>query len=53
MALHPEAGNAAAPEQLINVAELVSQYYAYKPVATTPARPSHLVRRGTAVHQPM
>ena len=48
MALHPEAGNAAAPEQLINVAELVSQYYAYKPDATTPGE---AVSFGTSGHR--
>ncbi|WP_137167378.1 phosphoglucomutase (alpha-D-glucose-1,6-bisphosphate-dependent) [Salinimonas lutimaris] len=48
MALHPEAGNAAAPEQLINVAELVSQYYAYKPEATTPGE---AVSFGTSGHR--
>jgi phosphoglucomutase len=33
MALHPQAGKAASPEQLINVAALVTQYYSYKPDA--------------------
>lgn len=48
MALHPEAGNPAAPEQLINVAELVSQYYSYRPQASVAAE---AVSFGTSGHR--
>ncbi len=48
MALHPEAGNPAAPEQLINVAELVSQYYSYHPQAGVAAE---AVTFGTSGHR--
>ena len=48
MALHPEAGKAAAPEQLINVAQLVSQYFSYQPDATDPAQ---AVSFGTSGHR--
>ncbi len=48
MALHPEAGNPAAPEQLINVAELVSQYYSYRP---QPGVAAEAVTFGTSGHR--
>ncbi|WP_282145602.1 phosphoglucomutase (alpha-D-glucose-1,6-bisphosphate-dependent) [Alteromonas stellipolaris] len=48
MALHPQAGKPAAPEQLINVAQLVSQYYIYKPDA---AAPTEAVSFGTSGHR--
>ncbi len=48
MALHPQAGQPAASEQLINVAELVSQYYAYKP---DPMAPAEAVSFGTSGHR--
>lgn len=48
MALHPEAGKAAAPEQLINVAQLVSHYYSYVP---DPKEPSQAVSFGTSGHR--
>lgn len=48
MALHPQAGKPAAPEQLINVAQLVSQYYSYKPDA---AAPTEAVSFGTSGHR--
>ena len=48
MALHPQAGKAAAPEQLINVAALVSQYYSYKPDASAPGE---AVSFGTSGHR--
>jgi phosphoglucomutase len=48
MALHPQAGKAAAPEQLINIAELVSQYYVYTP---DPADPTQAVSFGTSGHR--
>ena len=48
MALHPQAGQPAAREQLINVAHLVSQYYAHKPDAMNPAE---AVSFGTSGHR--
>lgn len=48
MALHPEAGKAAAPEQLINVAQLVSQYFSYQP---DPSEPAQAVSFGTSGHR--
>ncbi|QJR79677.1 alpha-D-glucose phosphate-specific phosphoglucomutase [Alteromonas pelagimontana] len=48
MALHPQAGKPAAPEQLINVAQLVSQYYAYVP---DPKEASEAVSFGTSGHR--
>lgn len=48
MALHPQAGKPASPEQLINVAQLVSQYYSYKPDA---AAPTEAVSFGTSGHR--
>ncbi|RDV27560.1 alpha-D-glucose phosphate-specific phosphoglucomutase [Alteromonas aestuariivivens] len=48
MALHPQAGQPAAPEQLINVAQLVSQYYSYNP---NPADPAEAVSFGTSGHR--
>ncbi|WP_218309446.1 phosphoglucomutase (alpha-D-glucose-1,6-bisphosphate-dependent) [Alteromonas antoniana] len=48
MALHPEAGQPAAPEQLINVAELVSQYYSYRP---QPGVAAEAVTFGTSGHR--
>lgn len=48
MALHPEAGQPAAPEQLINVAQLVSQYFTFKPDVNNPAE---RVAFGTSGHR--
>lgn len=48
MALHPQAGQPAANDQLINVAHLVSQYYAYKPDAKNSAE---AVSFGTSGHR--
>ncbi len=48
MALHPEAGKAAAEEQLINVAQLVSQYFSFHPDPTDPAQ---AVSFGTSGHR--
>ena len=48
MALHPQAGQHAAKEQLINVAQLVSQYYSLKPNSSEPAE---AVAFGTSGHR--
>ncbi len=48
MALHPQAGQHAAKEQLINVAQLVSQYYSYKPDMNDPGQ---AVSFGTSGHR--
>lgn len=48
MALHPQAGQPAAPEQLINVAQLVSQYFTYQP---DPANVAEAVSFGTSGHR--
>ncbi|MDC8831501.1 phosphoglucomutase (alpha-D-glucose-1,6-bisphosphate-dependent) [Alteromonas gilva] len=48
MALHPEAGKAAAPDQLINVAQLVSQYFSYQP---DPSDAAQAVSFGTSGHR--
>lgn len=48
MALHPQAGQPAAPEQLINVAALVSQYYSLRP---SPDNPAEAVSFGTSGHR--
>lgn len=48
MALHPQAGQHAAKEQLINVAQLVSQYYSFKPNSSEPAE---AVAFGTSGHR--
>lgn len=48
MALHPHAGQPAAPEQLINVAELVSQYFTFVPDVSDPAQ---AVSFGTSGHR--
>ncbi|GMM70370.1 phosphoglucomutase (alpha-D-glucose-1,6-bisphosphate-dependent) [Alteromonas gracilis] len=48
MALHPQAGEHAAKEQLINVAQLVSQYYSYKPDMSDPGQ---AVSFGTSGHR--
>ncbi|NMH58789.1 phosphoglucomutase (alpha-D-glucose-1,6-bisphosphate-dependent) [Alteromonas ponticola] len=48
MALHEKAGQPAAPEQLINVAELVSQYYTLTPDASAPEQ---AVSFGTSGHR--
>lgn len=48
MALHPQAGQHAAKEQLINVAQLVSQYYSFKPNSN---EPSEAVSFGTSGHR--
>ncbi|MCW8090656.1 phosphoglucomutase (alpha-D-glucose-1,6-bisphosphate-dependent) [Alteromonas sp. ASW11-130] len=48
MALHEHAGQPAAAEQLINVAELVSQYYSLTPDVTDPAQ---AVSFGTSGHR--
>ncbi|BCO18627.1 phosphoglucomutase, alpha-D-glucose phosphate-specific [Alteromonas sp. KC3] len=48
MALHPQAGQSAAKEQLINVAQLVSQYYSFKPDISDPGQ---AVSFGTSGHR--
>ena len=48
MALHPQAGQHAAKEQLINVAQLVSQYYSFKPDINDPEQ---AVSFGTSGHR--
>ena len=48
MALHPQAGQPADPKQLINVAQLVSEYYAISP---DPAEPTQAVSFGTSGHR--
>lgn len=48
MALHPQAGQPAAPEQLINVAQLVSQYFTYQP---DPSNVAEAVSFGTSGHR--
>lgn len=48
MALHPHAGESAAPEQLINVAELITQYFTYQPDVSKPAE---AVSFGTSGHR--
>ncbi|NVK55452.1 MAG: alpha-D-glucose phosphate-specific phosphoglucomutase [Alteromonadaceae bacterium] len=48
MALHPEAGKAAATDQLINVAQLVSQYFSYQP---DPSDAAQAVSFGTSGHR--
>ncbi len=48
MALHPHAGEPAAPEQLINVAELITQYFTYQPDVSKPAE---AVSFGTSGHR--
>ncbi|MBT0587308.1 phosphoglucomutase (alpha-D-glucose-1,6-bisphosphate-dependent) [Alteromonas oceanisediminis] len=48
MALHPQAGQEADPQQLINVAKLVSNYYALSPDATVPTQ---AVSFGTSGHR--
>ncbi len=48
MALHEKAGQPAASEQLINVAELVSQYYTLLP---DPAEAAQAVSFGTSGHR--
>lgn len=48
MALHPQAGQPAAQEQLINVARLVSSYYAVKP---DPENMAQAVAFGTSGHR--
>lgn len=48
MALHPQAGQPAAREQLVNVARLVSAYYTRKPDISDP---SQAVAFGTSGHR--
>ncbi|MCW8108809.1 phosphoglucomutase (alpha-D-glucose-1,6-bisphosphate-dependent) [Alteromonas ponticola] len=48
MALHEQAGQPAASDQLINVAELVSQYYTLTP---DPSDPAQAVSFGTSGHR--
>lgn len=48
MAQHSQAGQPAAPEQLINVAELVGQYYSYTP---DPMNKAEAVSFGTSGHR--
>ncbi len=48
MALHPQAGKHAAKEQLINVAQLVCQYYSFKPDINDPGQ---AVSFGTSGHR--
>ncbi|MBD3584955.1 alpha-D-glucose phosphate-specific phosphoglucomutase [Salinimonas sp. HHU 13199] len=48
MAHHSQAGQPAAPEQLINVAQLVGQYYSYAP---DPMNKAEAVSFGTSGHR--
>ncbi|MDM7861175.1 phosphoglucomutase (alpha-D-glucose-1,6-bisphosphate-dependent) [Alteromonas sp. ASW11-36] len=48
MALHPQAGQPADPSQLINVAKLVSDYYAIQPDIN---EPTQTVAFGTSGHR--
>ncbi|GAB2695900.1 phosphoglucomutase (alpha-D-glucose-1,6-bisphosphate-dependent) [Aliiglaciecola aliphaticivorans] len=48
MAIHPQAGQPAAPEQLVNVARLVSAYYSNKPNLDDPTQ---AVSFGTSGHR--
>lgn len=48
MALHPEAGKPAAREQLINVQQLVSQYFTFRP---QPGVKAEAVSFGTSGHR--
>ena len=48
MALHPEAGKPASNAQLINVAQLVSEYYSFKPNVS---EPGEAVSFGTSGHR--
>ena len=48
MALHPEAGKPASSAQLINVAQLVSEYYSLKPNVS---EPGEAVSFGTSGHR--
>lgn len=48
MALHPEAGKPASSAQLINVAQLVSEYYSFKPNVS---EPGEAVSFGTSGHR--
>ncbi|CNJ20090.1 phosphoglucomutase [Yersinia aldovae] len=48
MANHPRAGQPAQQSDLINVAQLTSQYYVLQPDAETPA---HAVKFGTSGHR--
>lgn len=48
MANHPRAGQAAQQSDLINVAQLTSQYYVLQPDAENPA---HAVKFGTSGHR--
>ncbi len=48
MALHPLAGQPAAPELLVNLPQLVSAYYTIHP---DPAEPTHQVSFGTSGHR--
>lgn len=48
MSVHPNAGQVASQDQLINVCQLVSSYYELKPDA---ANPQHQVSFGTSGHR--
>ena len=48
MAIHPRAGQHTRQSDLINVAQLTSQYYSFKPQANNPA---HRVKFGTSGHR--
>ncbi|MBU3022599.1 phosphoglucomutase (alpha-D-glucose-1,6-bisphosphate-dependent) [Aestuariibacter sp. A3R04] len=48
MALHPQAGQPASPEQLVNVAELITQYFCYEP---EPGVAAQAVSFGTSGHR--
>lgn len=48
MALHPQAGQPAAIEQLVNVPQLVSAYYSLQP---DPENPAQAVSFGTSGHR--
>lgn len=48
MALHPRAGQPAQQSDLINVAQLVAEYYTLQP---DPTNPEHAVKFGTSGHR--
>lgn len=48
MSIHPQAGQAATADQLVNICQLISSYYELKPDAQ---QPSHQVSFGTSGHR--
>ncbi|MGL4959242.1 MAG: phosphoglucomutase, alpha-D-glucose phosphate-specific, partial [Plesiomonas sp.] len=48
MAIHPRAGQQARQDDLINIGQLVSEYYVLQPDA---ANPAHAVQFGTSGHR--